>query len=63
MLNGTTPANGNTIIDLDTNTISYKGTNVTSASIEQYPNDWIKVEIVATDNATGSGDFVDFFFY
>ena len=62
VLNGTTPANGNTIIDLDTNTIAYKGTNVTSASIEQYPNDWIKVEIVATDNATGSGDFVDFFF-
>ena len=62
VLNGTTPANGNTIIDLDTNTIAYKGTNVTTASIEQYPNDWIKVEIVATDNATGSGDFVDFFF-
>lgn len=62
VLNGTTPANGNTIIDLNTNTIAYKGTNVTSASIEQYPNDWIKVEIVATDNATGSGDFVDFFF-
>ena len=62
VLNGTTPANGNTIIDLDTNTIAYKGTNVTSATIEQYPNDWIKVEIVATDNATGSGDFVDFFF-
>ena len=62
VLNGTTPANGNTIIDLDTNTIAYKGTNVTSASIQQYPNDWIKVEIVATDNATGSGDFVDFFF-
>jgi len=62
VLNGTTPENGNTIIDLDTNTIAYKGTNVTSASIEQYPNDWIKVEIVATDNATGSGDFVDFFF-
>ena len=62
VLNGTTPANGNTIIDLNTNTIAYKGTNVTSASIQQYPNDWIKVEIVATDNATGSGDFVDFFF-
>jgi len=62
VLNGTTPANSNTIIDLDTNTIAYKGTNVTSASIEQYPNDWIKVEIVATDNATGSGDFLDFFF-
>ena len=62
VLNGTTPANGNTIIDLNTNTIAYKGTNVTSASIEQYPNDWIKVEIVATDNATSSGDFVDFFF-
>jgi len=62
VLNGTTPENGNTIIDLDTNTIAYKGTNVTSASIERYPNDWIKVEIVATDNATGSGDFVDFFF-
>lgn len=62
VLNGTTPANGNTIIDLNTNTIAYKGTNVTSASIEQYPNDWIKVEIVATDNATASGDFVDFFF-
>jgi hypothetical protein len=62
VLNGTTPANGNTIIDLDTNTIAYKGTNVTSASIQQYPNDWVKVEIVATDNATGSGDFVDFFF-
>ena len=62
VLNGSTPANGNTIIDLNTNTIAYKGTNVTSASIEQYPNDWIKVEIVATDNATGSGDFVDFFF-
>ena len=62
VLNGTTPANGNTIIDLDTNTIAYKGTNVTSASIQQYPNDWVKVEIVATDNATASGDFVDFFF-
>jgi hypothetical protein len=62
VLNGTTPANGNTIIDLNTNTIAYKGTNVTSASIEQYPNDWIKVKIVATDNATSSGDFVDFFF-
>lgn len=62
VLNGTTPANGNTIIDLDTNTIAYKGTNVTSASIQQYPNDWVKVEIVATDNATGSGDFLDFFF-
>jgi hypothetical protein len=62
VLNGTTPAYGNTIIDLDTNTIAYKGTNVTSASIEQYPNDWIKVEIVATDNATASGDFLDFFF-
>jgi hypothetical protein len=62
VLNGTTPANGNTIIDLDTNTIAYKGTNVTSASIQQYPNDWVKVEIVATDNATGSVDFVDFFF-
>ena len=62
VLNGTTPANGNTIIDLNTNTIAYKGTNVTSASIEQYPNDWIKVEIVATDNATASGDFLDFFF-
>ena len=62
VLNGITPANGNTIIDLDTNTIAYKGTNVTSATIEQYPNDWIKVEIVATDNATASGDFVDFFF-
>ncbi len=62
VLNGSTPANGNTIIDLNTNTIAYKGTNVTSASIEQYPNDWIKVEIVATDNATGSSDFVDLFF-
>ena len=62
VLNGTTPAYGNTIIDLDTNTIAYKGINVTSASIEQYPNDWVKVEIVATDNATASGDFVDFFF-
>lgn len=62
VLNGTTPANGNTIIDLDTNTIAYKGTNVTSASIEQYPNDWIKVEIVATDNASGSADLIDLFF-
>jgi hypothetical protein len=62
VLDGTTPANGNTIIDLDTNTIAYKGTNVTSATIEQYPNNWIKVEIIATDNASGSADLIDFFF-
>jgi hypothetical protein len=60
--NGTTPSYSNNIIDLDTKTIAYKGTSVTSASIQQYPNDWIKVEIIATDNATGSADLLDFFF-
>lgn len=61
-INGVTPANSNCIFDLDNGSVVYTGTDVVSASIEKYPNDWFRCSFVSVASATGSAPFIDFYF-
>ncbi len=60
--NGTTPVNSNNVFDLDNGSVVYKGTDIVSANIEAYPNNWYRCSFVSTASATGSAPFVDFYF-
>ena len=61
-INGVTPANSNCIFDLDNGSVVYKGTDVVSASIEAYPNNWYRCSFVSVASATNSAPFIDFYF-
>ena len=60
--NGTTPANSNNVFDLDNGSVIYTGTDVVSASIEAYANDWYRCSFVSLASSTGSAPFIDFYF-
>lgn len=61
-INGVTPANSNCIFDLDNGSVVYTGTDVVSASIEAYPNNWYRCSFVSIASATNSAPFIDFYF-
>lgn len=60
--NGVTPANSNNIFDLDNGSVIYTGTDVISASIEAYSNDWYRCSFVSLASGTSSASFIDFYF-
>lgn len=60
--NGVIPANSNCIFDLDSGSVVYTGTDVVSASIEAYANDWYRCSFVSIASTTNSADFIDFYF-
>ena len=60
--NGTTPANSNNVFDLDNGSVIYTGTDVISASIEAYSNDWYRCSFVSLASGTSSASFIDFYF-
>ena len=61
-INGVTPANSNCIFDLDNGSVVYTGTDVVSASIEAYPNNWYRCSFVSVASASNSAPFIDFYF-
>ena len=60
--NGVTPANSNCIFDLDSGSVVYTGTDVVSASIEAYKDDWYRCSFVSVASTTSSANFIDFYF-
>jgi hypothetical protein len=60
--NGTTPANSNSVFDLDNGSVIYTGNDVVNASIEAYANDWYRCSFVSLASATSSAPFIDFYF-
>ncbi len=60
--NGTTPANSNCVFDLDSGSVVYTGTDIVSASIEAYANDWYRCSFVSIASGTSSAPFIDFYF-
>jgi hypothetical protein len=60
--NGTTTANSNSVFDLDNGSVTYTGTDIVSASIEAYTNDWYRCSFVSLASGTGSAPFIDFYF-
>jgi hypothetical protein len=60
--NGTTPANSNNVFDLDNGSVIYTGTDIVSASIEAYTNDWYRCSFVSLASGTSSASFIDFYF-
>lgn len=61
-INGITPANSNCIFDLDSGSVVYTGTDVVSASIEAYANNWYRCSFVSIASGTNSAPFIDFYF-
>ena len=60
--NGGTPANSNNVFDLDNGNVIYTGTNVISASIEAYSNDWFRCSFISLASSSGSAPFIDIYF-
>ena len=60
--NGGTPANSNNVFDLDNGSAIYTGTNVISASIEAYSNDWFRCSFISMASSSGSAPFIDIYF-
>ena len=60
--NGVTPANSNNVFDLDNGSVIYTGTDIVSASIEAYANDWYRCSFVSVASSTSSASFIDFYF-
>jgi len=60
--NGVNPANSNNVFDLDNGSVIYTGTDVISASIEAYANDWYRCSFVSLASGASSASFIDFYF-